>query len=511
MKRLLLILLALLTFQAYTRADDIVIDEVELGKNYETSLFGSFTATLHVKQDGLLRVMSNGSDYPIPYSDAAHEELIPYTASFYDGAQGYILKVNVGDVIYFYRDFCMTGGRVWFSMQQEELTFKSTPAQGQRLLPVGRAQLELLFNMPVKTSGGTMSCGSQSVQLEPHGGSLYFIYEVKDILMRWLAAGVTPGTPINIVLHDVSAMISDDIRYGNDGTLRLSYVMPAMPGQLVNCNFENRLFKSYWLDDDPEGVFRMTFTKPVSTTNPGYLLLVYGIPDAGDVGSLEIPGKADGNDVVFDLRSMPLAPKNLLESGSYYPSISVRPGGITDIDGDFMYSPGIGTLGSWTYDLEYEYLSGKPRWEVFYEDDSDIDVLKAGDRVVLNIYNYHLVRTDGALLTFDDGTQKLVPLSNFDIEYEINGQDAMLIFTVPYVEGRHNECTITLANLRLLTGEEPPRLSETFDWSNTTPTGLTTAGAAPTLFRPAYDLQGRRLTRPAHGLTIESGRKHIGQ
>lgn len=491
------------------------IPEVTLGRTYTTVPHTAFQATLHVAQSGLLRVMSNGSDYPFPYADAEHTELLDFNSSFYDGAQGYVIKVTAGQVIYFYRDFCMGASRVWFEMQKESLTFTSSPAVGSRLLPTGRAQLELLFNMPVDCSGGTMTCQGNKVQLEARSGNLYFIYEIKDIIMRWIEAGIPAGTPIEVELHDVHATVSPDIKYGTNGTLRLRYAMPSEPGKLVSCNFEERIFRAYWLADDDEAIFRMTFTHPVSQTHPGYLSIIYGNAEAMDVANVVLDGYADGNDVVFDLRGRDFRPKTLLESGTTYPSIMLHPGGVYDSNGDLMYSPGIGTIASWTYDIPYLYLTGKPRWEITDENENDISRLNGGDRIMLYVYNYHVVRTDGVLFTFDDGEQCVVPIEDVEVEYEPNGTSAILLLTVPYSGVDHRQVTISFERLRILSGEDAPTLAETFEWSNDRPTGLTPIESALVGGQGVYDLSGRvypeHLSKGIQGHTvrIKQGRKTL--
>lgn len=506
MKRLILLFFALMAIGATTgRAADVVISDITFGQHYRTSEYAAFSATLHVAESGILRVMSTTSDYPFPYADPDHTELLDYNASFYSDGQGYVIPVSEGDVIYFYRDFCMSISQVWFTMEKAELTCQPTPAEGERLVPTGRAQLEVDFNMPVATSGGTMTCGTLSAPLAAQGGSLYLLYEIKDIIMRWLDAGVPAGTRIDIELYDVHACVDASILYGTDGTLRLHFTMPAMPGKLVSCNFEDTSFLSYYLPDDDAGLFRMTFSRPVSTTEPGYLNLIYGSAEAGEVNSMVFDGRADGNDLLFDLRGIDFSPEALIgPSATKYDVILVRPGGVHDANGDLMFSPGIGTLASWTYELPYVYLTGTPSWEVFYEDDSDIYTLRAGDRVELYVYNYHVVKADGVLLTFDDGTTVRVPLSNCDVEYETNGTTAAVIFTVPGSRGNHSQVTVSFDNLRLLSGETAPSLAETFAWDNTPLTHIASASAGAAA-KGVYDLSGRRAHNFAR-FRIEDGR-----
>lgn len=520
MKRLLLFFAALFMTTTFCLADEgdgeeplvvpiVDVGEVIMNHDYVTTPFNGFAAVLHVKESGLLSVMSSNSDYPKPYADADHTVLLDYLASFYEGKQGYVINVAEGDVIYFYNSFCMDVSKVWFEMQKAELTFTSAPEVGGRLVPTGRAQLELMFNMPVATSGGTMKCAGQTVQLEAHSGNLYFIYEIKEIIMRWIDLGIPAGTPIDVELHDVHAVISESVKYGTNGTLRLRYQMPSAPGMLVGTNFEDRSFKSYWLPDDEEGVFRMTFSRPVNVKNPGYINIVYGSAEAMDVNSIVYDGVADGNDIVFDFRDVLRRPADLLESKSTYPTITLHPGGVRDENGDLMYSPGIGTLASWTYEIPYVYLYGTPRWEVTDESEDDIEELQGGDGVLLYVYNYHVVKADGICLTFDDGTEVIVPMSDVEVNYESNLTTAELFFTVPYVGGRHDEVTISFANLRLTTGEKAPVMKETYDWINSTTTGVASATAADDA-APVYDLAGRRVHQPAvQRISVKEGRKVI--
>lgn len=510
MKRILLLLIAVITMSLSSVAATVDLGEIELGKSYTTHFGDSIVGVIHVKQDGILRSMCNAGDYLFPYRDAKRTELIDYNASFYDGAQGYVMKVKTGDVIYFMRSFCMGESRIWFEMQSQQLEFKSSPAAGERLVPTGVAQLELDFNMPVVTSGGTMTCGGQTVSLPAQSSNLYVLYEIKDIVMRWIESGIAAGTPIDVKITGVHAAIDESLKYGSDGTINLRFLLPAMPGRLVSSTIENLTFKSYWLPEDEEGLLRMTFTKPVSTTNPGYLSIVYGSAEAMDVNQLTFEGKADGNSVVYDLRGIQLRPKDILDSGNVYPSIMLRPGGVYDCDGDLMFSPGIGTLASWTYEIPYVYLQGSPTWEVTDEDENDIDCLGKGDGVLLYVYYYNLVKSDGILLTFGDGRTVTIPLSEVDVNWESNGTTAELYFEIPQVDNASNRVTISFANLRLLTGESADGLlTDTFGWkpSFTTRVDALSAGSSAA---PVYDLSGRRIQAPRrHAVRIEAGKKKM--
>lgn len=510
MRRFFLFLFASLAISISSFAATVDLGEVSLGKKYNINFGDSVVAVLHVQQSGILRAMCNTGDYLFPYRDAERTELLDHNASFYDGAQGYVIKVQAGDVIYFMRSFCMNDAKVWFEMQSQSLTYTSSPAVGQRLVPTGRAQLELDFNMPVVTSGGTMTCGGQTVNLEPQGGSLYLLYEIKDIVMRWIESGIKPGTPIDVKLLNVHAAVDESIKCGSNGTLTLRYQLPDMPGKLVSNTIENLVFKSYWLDDDEEGVLRMTFSKPVSQTNPGYLSIIYGNAEAMDVNQLMFDGKADGNSVVYDLRGINLRPKDILDSGNVYPSILVRPGGVYDSNGELMYSPGMGTIASWTFDIPYVYLQGSPSWEVSDENENDIVRLNKGDGVLLYVYYYNLVRSDGILLTFSDGQKVVVPLSEVEVNWETNETTAELFFEVPDVDNPSEWVTISFANMRNLTGApDKGNLTYTVGWTPSQTTGVDALYAGSAVV-PAYDLSGRRVTAPrTHVITIEAGKKKV--
>lgn len=533
MKRLILILAALCSISVNLYADDgdegedIIIEpsaniidfgELVLGKRYEPQLFSGYKLTFHATQDGLLRVMSNTSDYPWAYHDAGHTELYDCVASYYSDGQGYVLSVHEGEVIYLYRDFCMNGGKVWAEMMKPELNYTLDPAPDTELQPVGIAQVVATFGQPVNCSGGTMTCGGQTVELSRGAGHTSLVYDIKGIVMDWIASGIPAGSDITVVLNDVCASADPTLKAGDDGTITFHYLLPEAPGQLVSTNFEERTFMSYWLPDDEEGVFRMTFTRPVSVDRPGQLNLVYGVAEVGQIGTVTLPGYADGYDLVFDLRDTPLRPTDIITSvaaPTTYETIRIHPLNVYDDRGLLMYSEGSGTMGSYTYELPYTYLSRKltTEWEVTGEDGDDLDVVENGQRIEIYIYDYNYVACTGVLMTFDGEHEVLVPLSDIDIErdYVAAGErvHALLSFTTPYVEGDYEEVTFTLANFRVINGDPGPNWSATFDWRYTIPTGL---AGAPTQSRAqrTYDLAGRRTSpaAPAH-INIESGRKVV--
>lgn len=523
-KLLLLFALTIVPFALYAQDDDeviilpdlnpVVINNVVFGTKYTVNDQSSFSATLHVKESGLIRVMCSSSDYPYPYRDAAHTDLIDFVNSFYDNGQGYILSVQAGETIYFYRNFCMNpGSKVWFEKMSAPLSYTPSQTEGTELSPTGIAQLSLVFNQPVSCSGATMTCCGETVTFGEQHSTLYLTYPFKTIIMDWLECGMPTGSEVTIIITGVRSYADANILYGTDGTIVLHYLLPEKPGRLLSTNFENRLFKSYWLPDDEEGIFRMTFSRPVNVEDPGYINLVYGNQDLGDINSLTYYGRAEGNDIVFDFRDMFLRPKDLLpESGNNYTSIMLRPGSVRDEKGNYMYSEGNGTLASWTYELVYTYLSRTPKWEITgYDGDDFDDPLVEGSIVEFYVYDYDYIRYDGISLTFEDGTKVIVPKTDLDIdeEYYLNSGRtyATIDFYMPRVIGNHSQVTIAFHNLRFANGEGGNVITETTDCHYEIPTGI--SSSVPTEAAPIRrDLQGRR-THHNSGLIIEGPRKSI--
>lgn len=488
-------------------ADPVVIADAQLDTDYYTVDFAAFSATLVAPQTGTLVVCCTSGDLPAHYADAAHTQPVDHAVSFYSGYQGYLVPVTAGETYYFYRGFCMNGGsRVWFTMLNTDITWSVSPEAGAALSVTGTGLITYTFSQPVTTTGGSITAADgHSAQLESKLSDLRQSYDIKTLIISWLDAGVQPGSDVTLTLTGVASTADPTVLAGDGGTITTHFQMPDMPTRLTASHLP-AAFLSYWAAGDPDGQIRLSFTRPISTTAPGYVVFGYGDRNNPDnYTSIEIPARAEGNDFVCDLSGVRRAPNDLLAGGAYFSTCTVKPCDIRDADGEHVYSEGQGTVASWTFDLPYTSLY-KPVVSEFTP--ASGAALQGGSSIEIYIDNYPYVAYTGVLLTYSDGTTARIDKS--DLKIEAADTYGIITFDLPAGADFKASVVVTLEGYTPLDGFTYP-LSATYTLPNKPTQGVSSAALDPASASPSspeYSLDGRRATSRS-GLTISRGKKVI--
>ena len=244
----------------------------------------------------------------------------------------------------------------------------ATPASGSQFSWSHNGQITLLFNMAVNTRAAYIVIGSERIEAENlHIGGAYVSCDVQSVLTNALKRGqLKVGDEFKVRFEGVADASDESNLCNGDGVLELSYTAPGLQTELVSTSFGTTM-KSFYAANDAEGVFTMTFNDALST-DPKRLCsatLTFGDIDlaADNLYYREtLPVTISGNSLSIDLRGKIRTVRSMLSGDPTsvntdvtsidieHVTLSVT--GIVDANGNFVSSPGQGTIGSFSYQLK---------------------------------------------------------------------------------------------------------------------------------------------------------------
>ena len=459
--------LVCLSSLAVRAADPVDWGEMELDKAYDYTLFTANSGKFTAPQSGIVTCTSTSGDFLYPYSDADHTQELEFQTN-YDAESHiyYELSVTEGQTVYFYKSFVMNGGQFMLTMSSETglKLLKTSPEAGSRLSAAGSPQVLFYFNSNVKISGAEIACGdySESISANISGSTVFF--NCGESLMGLLNAGrLQENDIVTFRLKNVRMASDESVRYGEDGTCEVGYVFAGKPVQLTSVSGlldENNKFLSFWRKGDARGMLTLSFDGDLLVPEAGsqshVVTLTYGNSE-GDDGEYYVetlPYTVEGNVLVCDFTGKVRLPETMVTSGVNYGSVGLKVVNVRDAKGDYVYSGGSGTLGSFSYDLPYEVVQSSITTEFTPASGSS---LQGKDMVELWITDYARVHFDGISFSYTDDSGNTATLvsdqytATPDDEYE---GAYILNITIPQEVKGHNDVVVTLANLSCDDGQD---------------------------------------------------------
>ncbi len=113
-------------------------------------------------------------------------------------------------------------------------------------------------------------------------GSL--IFNLKDSLVSWMNKGIfTGGEPLTLTITGLHAKTDENIKYGTDGTLTLSFLAPGKGHKLVSSSVPDPLY-SYYAEGDTAALLKLVFDYPVATgtAQQAKVTFIMGYAEASD-------------------------------------------------------------------------------------------------------------------------------------------------------------------------------------------------------------------------------------
>lgn len=462
---------------------------------------GNFTPT----ESGTLTFTSSSSGVVMaPHSDADCTEAISYEFGYLpEGGGTYQIEVEAGKTYYFYKDFCMEAATVRLTMGGEEaLQVVSTdPAEGTALSAGGAGIISVLFNKVAHLTGGTMAIADHSYPLTVNTLGTSASIDYKAALMQAYADGAKAGDALTIRLS-----VSEQTE-----TIDLSFTAAVEPVRMISEQLlAGDKFRSFWFEGDTTATMRLTFSAPISVSEGSpRVALEYGNSEGeqGEFYTEDIPFTLeDGRTICLDFSDKLRRPQDMVASGINYGTVHVRLLNVRDAEGNYVYSPTQGALGSYGYLFDYEEVQTNVIAEFTPASGSSLTDV---DSIEVWLADYANVRFDGFQFTYEEeGQPQTITTTDFtaapDADYE-----GAYVLTVKVPEALKSK---TLDSITF--GLQGARFADGIDHSgdiqatySIKPTGITAVSATNANNARTYDLQGRPCNAHQKGIIIRQGHK----
>lgn len=459
-----MLVLVCMTTGSMKAADPVNLGQVELNKviTVEGNMV-PFYGSVVPDKDGVMDIVNlNGNtDGIVLFSDAAMTNEIEGTHGGYGVSPSYYYyDVKGGTTYYFKSDWGAYGGAEFMFRMAADTAFeldRVSPEQGSTLsLTNAYPFVDVYFSTQLKSiTSCKLSCAGTVVTLpaQVSNSSIHISYEAA--LQTLLNANVAAGTEINIDITGLTNLSGD--LYNGNGELSLSFKLPAPAVTLVSSNVPE-VFKSYWAPGDKDAICTFTFSAPLYTDMPASTVEIsFGSAEAEgrDFYAENIPFTINGNVITADLSGVRRTPADMLESGTNYNNMLLRLSGVKDADGNYVYSAGKGTTGSFMFDYSGSKYVVIPKGSIAAEFTPENGTsLKDATQISVWMQGGSCISFDGFTLTAEENGQVTtanVPMSEVTVDDQ--GNDAKeYTFTIPAAIKGKSGVTVTLTNVQGLDG-----------------------------------------------------------
>ena len=445
------------------------------------------------------------------YSDAAYSTDITQD-SWYSGSSPWTLKVPIpngtaaGTTYYFYEFLPMTTTNIEVTYGAGAATVEKpltrlsvTPAEGQNLtassslvsLQYSRNDIKVTSCVMEVYSHGTDTPELKATKsLAANVQGAFVSIEPKTQLIALYNEGILEACDIIKVKVGVKAVNGDNTIWLNgveNSVDEISYIAtekPVMLTKTVNTPGNGlNTFLSWMPADYANGLAQLHFDGALDTQNAPVVKLMYGdIESDGEYYEEVLPVKFFGDNILaVDLRGKLRTPATMnIASLKVYNTITLSVKGVKAADGTFVYSDGVGSLGSFSFDYTYKAV----------EYATTVDFTPASGASIDNVKSIELWANEtgdgkatfaGVQFAYTDGGEAktvVVPMSQITSEADPDEANAT-IYTIPVPEFSRDADTQVVLTLTGLS--TPDGLDHSADFTATyTTAGHTAAVAAVT-------------------------------
>lgn len=433
------------------QAQDIEIVNIELNKEYSGDAFKDAYFCFTAPKDGKLVFAATRGDNPTLYTDATFTTVsdVEMGFSFVDGGKENDMLVTQGTTYYFAYKFPISEW-TFTARMDDALTVTmeyAKPAPDQEFPLSDGGFLEIHFNTAIYASTAIVQTGTTTAEVTPMVYGRDISMELKNILFSWMQSGVMKAGDTFTVTINAIKSAQNDVLYNGDGMLVLTYTASAKPTEIVKVTVPEK-FMSYWPVTVEDGIVILEYDGELSTEQTPVATLSYGEMEVeGDYYVEDLPVSVEGKKLVLDFRGRLRLPAQMVASGTVYEYMNLKINNIRTADGNYVYSDGKGTFGSYQQAFVYEQVAYDLATEFLPASGAS---LQGVNSVELWLSNPDAVSFDGVGVTYKmaDGTLKNVDYTLEQCNYKNDGIDGITM-NVPITEEMQTagNVTITLQNL----------------------------------------------------------------
>ncbi len=337
-------------------------------------LYFKYTA----EETGTLVISGYGSPWLRQYTDETATTMVEMESSVYSDnttyQTQYLVDVTTGETYYFQYRQLEENKTITFSMMSPETTpeliWQYPDEENGYKLDVNyygyiafKFNISVTFDETIVLQAPDYDDAYQEVTANYAGG--YYNVTTKYILYDWLTSEIIqPGARVTLTLTNVTATKTGNL-YGNDGTLVLTFYAPSIPTQAVTIDFPEK-FYSWWDEGDATGYAKITFDNELLPSTDSNQLacasLGYGSREYENEYYYEdLPVTIDGNTAIVDFTGKSRTRSEMLpNSSTQYDEMLLIVHLIKDINGEYCYSEGSGSVASYQAFIPYEDIGGNP-------------------------------------------------------------------------------------------------------------------------------------------------------
>ena len=425
-----LIMLALMVCSAFSASADVDLGAMTLNTVYDCPMFKNVRGSFTPETDGVYKINYSVNERFAIYTDAElttpyenggdwafHSETVEgmlsagYETWNFVGGTTYYLGGSVGEGQVF-----MNKVKLVITASSSEISLNSvTPAEGSTISTGGKAQIDITFNCNVLLESATISAGGQTEtlihsetdasQIRTYGNTVTIL--LKDLLQSWYDAGVVSGgEALTVTLNGIRNMNATDVVYGENGSLTLNYIVGEQPAVLVssiNTPDQMSSVKSYYFEDDATGTISLTFSRSLKNDPNDMPFATWGIgnkeSETGDYYEERLPITVDGNSIIISLQGK-LRDLAAMGLSTQYTDVQIDIKNVKTADGDYVYTEGSGSLGSFNYLYKLNYVV----CDIVAEFAPSKGAIKAGDNLEIWIMGESDLRYEGVAFTYGENT-----------------------------------------------------------------------------------------------------------
>lgn len=505
--------------------------------------YASVNGTYTVVKAGLVTIETQERNFTVTCNNVEANVVTAYSGAY---NTRYDVLAKSGDVISIVSPFYFNSliriteiGRNTLPVQLVSVT----PSSDNTFSWSSSGMITVQFNKEVNSSGASVSWNGKNYGVSEFraSGSQFVSCNITDALNAAYDAGMKQGESFTVTFNDVVDPDDASNKYNDTGVLTIAYKAPYAQGRLVSAKAgtaslevgnNDYNFLSYYSLDTEDGIFTFEFSENVGAKPEVSIRMGNVTEDANGKYYYELPDKVwyDGKKVIIDLRGklrslaemFPLVDFSQLDtdedSRGYvaFDRLDLVLNNVRDTHGNTMYSPGQGTIGSYTFTLKYKELEDN----LSYESDG----VNEGEPVV-----------DGQLYGVWV-SEEIKSISSVKVTYYVNQDETLeepiydpvtttiplaMVNVDPYPAGGSIISFDLPSPMRGAVEGQPVRVSMSFTTANDMPHSITlnyvyklvtdgiTEIVTPTT-DTMYNLQGQRISVPRHGQAyIKGGKKYI--
>lgn len=506
--------------------------QFENGASYTVTAGSSFYGVFTAPTDGMLSI--SNTNYAV-YTDATFttidETQIPqWNGSYTDKA--FMLTCKAGTTYCLGNNFMMSDVTFTFTFGQDTggLELVEVSPEAGTTFNAGSGLVDITFNQSPTHSSISLTAGTATTAVSGNTIGAYLAIDAKEwINEQYNNGSLKEGDDIVFTIEGLAPARNPAALYNGTGTLVVAYKAGPKPLRLLTTanvpggTYPAETFYSYYMDGDTTGVLKFVFSGEVNTSvgKAPTARLVYGNTESDDPGEMytEVLNvtKTDANTLTVDLHGKLRRAQDMVTSGTDYGTIYLGLSGVRDTEGNYAYSEGSGSLGTFGFTFNFSDVNYLPETDWTVDDKSVSTINKDNKSVEL------WIREEGKKMAFSgveiaytkNGEATTATLNIDDISIETEKEERLIVIPLDGITPDvSTEVTFSLTGVErpdgLTDADAMTIFSHTYGFADNTQDGISTVSAT-TKGRKAtvYSIDGKQRGRLGKGLRIVDGKKVI--